>query len=582
MNKLILEVSAFAFNSETLKYLFDAKQLRRMDQMSKLALFCASKVLLKAGIDFNEPKDDIALIIATGRGPSALTLSFMDDIIDDDATASALKFSASVHNVIETTITTLLNLRGACLTISQGDSSFASAVLSAKSFLMSGKCKKVLLGAIDEVHSVLLKEYPDKVYPKDVAAFFLLSLGDTGKELIFDSPIDNFNPSLAAFNFAQKSRNFLEKHEIETIACDFIKTHLSSKKIKVMSVFEDYELDDLLEGLDAAQIKIIFDEIKILFCVDDDVELTSKNLIDVCFDASQEKNKIVFSTSGSTGDPQRFAHSKDEIFEEVEGVAHLFENIKRITCVVPSHHSYGFIFGFELSKILDIPLWFYNPLPIMPPKVLEQGDLLVCFPTFLKFLKDMDFKFPKDITILTSTAPCPDILIDQMFVRGARNIIEIYGSSESGAIAYRKKSGAPFKLLPFWDCEIKDNCISKIFRKTTQMKVDLPDIARITPEGEFFLEGRKDKAVQVAGINVYPAKIEKILKGLDFVKDVAVRPDDKRLKAFIVLGDGVDIEKAQKDLRVFMDTNLASYEIPHNIKFGKEIPETIYGKKSDW
>jgi 4-coumarate--CoA ligase (photoactive yellow protein activation family) len=583
MNKLIVDACSFAFNCEGLKYFFNSQQLRRIDPMSKLALFCAAKLLNKAGLIFDEPKYDIALIIATGRGPCALTLSFMDDIIDDDATASALKFSASVHNVIETTITTLLNLRGISLTISQGTSSFASAAFSAKNLLMAGKCKKVLLGAIDEVHAVLLKEYAGKVYPKDVAAFFLLSLGEEGKELIIDDNTDKFNPSLSAFNLAKKYSNFLEKHEVEKIACDFIETYLSSKKIKQISVFENYELDDLLKGLTKTQIKIIFDEIKILFCVDPEVELSSKNLIDVCFNAAQEKNKIVFSTSGSTGVPQRFTHLKSQIHEELSGVADLFGNINKIICVVPTHHSYGFIFGFELSRILDVPICFHDPLPIMPPKLLVQGDLLVCFPTFLEFLNRVDFKFPKDITILSSTAPCPDILIDKMFLRGAAHFIEIYGSSESGAIAYRTKSGAPFKLLPFWNCEIKDGYISKISRKTTDLSLKLPDIARVSESGEFFLEGRKDKAIQVAGINVYPIKIEKILKQLDFIKDVSVRPDDdKRLKAFIVFKDGVNTQKAQKDLRAFMNTTLSSYEIPHNLKFGTKIPVTAYGKKSDW
>ena len=68
----------------------------------------------------------------------------------------------------------------------------------------------------------------------------------------------------------------------------------------------------------------------------------------------------------------------------------------------------------------------------------------------------------------------------------------------------------------------------------------MPDIISFESQRVFRINGRKDKAAQVAGVNVYPSKVADILKQNALVKDAEVRLGGERLKAFIVLKDGID------------------------------------------
>jgi 4-coumarate--CoA ligase (photoactive yellow protein activation family) len=274
--------------------------------------------------------------------------------------------------------------------------------------------------------------------------------------------------------------------------------------------------------------------------------------------------------------------------EEARGLCFLFGGIKRAVSIVPSSHSYGFIFGLQVPKVMDIPALPLPPLPtVYWPEVLKEGDLFITFPMFLKQLMAMGVKFPRGITVLTSTAPCPDEIIEAVYEAGAHRLIEIYGASESGAIAWRERAGQPFTLLPFWEGNVENGMLASINRKNTPLKVDIPDIVPFEAGNRLLRPcGRKDNAVQVAGVNVYPQKVEALLKSHPAVADAVVRlqrPEEgERLKAFIVLQDGAGQAAAAAALRAFMKEKLSAHEIPRSITFGDKIPLTTFGKKRDW
>ena len=585
MNKLFIKNSAYADGVKGLNQFFDRLQLRRIDTLSKMALYAAAKTLYDIGIDLNKGKNDIGLIIATGRGPVKQTCDFMDSIIDDgDILASPLAFSQSVHNSIETSITILLNLLGPCLTISQGGDSFASAAVTAKSWLLSGKCKYVLLGAADEEHPVILKEYENKIRKKKCAAFFLLTLDETPDELIAENiKSDDFNPSLSPFELARKTCVFLTKDGTRRIIEDFAKAALAEKKKDAMLVFANKNISELTQNLNSGEKQNIYDGIALLCSIDNDKAVDSGTINEICFEAAQKHNRINFSTSGSMGIPQNCVHTKDMVKEEVEGVAFLFKNIERVVSTVLSHHSYGFIFTLQMPRCLNLPVLSCPPVPVLEwTKTLKEGDLLVTFPLFLNHLMKIDFKFPQGVTILVSTAPCPDELMENLYRNGAQRVIEVYGASEAGAIGFRENPGAPFFLFPFWDYKEEDGLVKSISRKTTSLQKNLPDIAKVKGDRLFSVIERIDNAVQVAGVNVFPSKIEKTLKQHPMVKDAVVRLGQERLKAFIVLQKGVNEKDAKTILHNYMEAVFTVHEIPKNLTFGNKLPLTALGKKADW
>ncbi len=160
------------------------RALRRLDHFSRLALLGAHLALEDAGLS---PADiaGAGLILATGYGAAATTFSFLDSCIDDgDALASPTHFSHSVHNAAAANTAINLGLRGPCCTVSLFGLSFASALATARAWMIEGRVTSILLGAVDEACDVLRYchgrfaasgAHPcPHVPPSEGAAFFLL------------------------------------------------------------------------------------------------------------------------------------------------------------------------------------------------------------------------------------------------------------------------------------------------------------------------------------------------------------------------------------------------------------------------
>ena len=100
----------------------------------------------------------------------------------------------------------------------------------------------------------------------------------------------------------------------------------------------------------------------------------------------------------------------------------------------------------------------------------------------------------------------------------------------------------------------------------------------------FFPKGRLDTAIQIGGVNVYPEKIVAYLCNHPKVKICSVRLDQNlgRLKAFIVLKDGLPTKDLRQELRLFVKEGLTSFEQPIRFDFGSQLPQNTLGKFVDW
>lgn len=595
LNNLNILSSAYATDITGLEKYFELKKMRRMDVFSRLALKAASQCLESADIDLEKEKN-IALIIATGYGPVKRTCEFMDSIIEfGDECSSPLAFSSSVHNSALTSLSILLNIKGPSLTISNLETSFESACLVAQTWLNSGMADKVLLGAVDETHSIaenILKTNPQvfaDFSDKEIgsgAAFFLLEKSSRQKEYNLGKS-SVFNPSKSALTLAKEEQEILTPKEIERIACDFIKTELAKNKIDIFSVFEQNTIQDLLKNLNPDLQEEILSNLSLIFTSLKQPLPLGKE-IDTLYNLFKQNALINFSTSGSTGEAKHCLHSTAMIKEEVKALIPLFKGIKRAISIVPSFHSYGFIFGLQVPKYLNVPIMTLPPIPTQNwEEILKEGDLLVAFPMFLKQFVSLNNVLPKGITILSSTAPCPDNVITSLFNLGLDNFIEIYGASEGGAIGYRRQANQGFTLLPHWRADIRDNSSVKITRKDIPFSIELPDMVDFKSDNTFRPIGRKDKVVQIAGVNVSVEKVKNVLKQKEYIKEVEVRlmreDEGNHLKAFIVLDDtNQNHDDILKDINAFIKEHLTVHEMPRKITFGKEIPRTAMGKLKDW
>lgn len=290
---------------------------------------------------------------------------------------------------------------------------------------------------------------------------------------------------------------------------------------------------------------------------------------------------VTFYTSGSTGVPQPSLHSEDMLRQEMAEAAILFSHPRRVVATVPLLHSYGFIFGILLPKVLNIETVHVPPLPTIVLDTLKPGDLIVSFPMLFSRLQGTP---PPQVTGLSATAPCPDDIFQEIADKGFAGLAEIYGASETGAIAVRLGPGW-FHLLSYWQ-KIGDDCLARRLPSGDTLLYPLPDYLNWQDSKHFLPLGRRDRAVQVGGVNVYPGRVAAVIKEHDAVLECAVRlmtpQEGERLKAFVVIDPKADRNTVRSELTALMKSCLSPPERPGSLMFGSTLPKSVSDKYTDW
>jgi Acyl-coenzyme A synthetases/AMP-(fatty) acid ligases len=109
------------------------------------------------------------------------------------------------------------------------------------------------------------------------------------------------------------------------------------------------------------------------------------------------------------------------------------------------------------------------------------------------------------------------------------------------------------------------------------------DRAYVDEDGYFWYLGRNDDVIKVSGYRVSPVEIESILMAHPAVAEAAVIgvPDpDKgnKIKAFVVLKEGVDPRNMIQELKEYVKKTLASHAAPAEIELVNQLPHTLSGK----
>ena len=299
--------------------------------------------------------------------------------------------------------------------------------------------------------------------------------------------------------------------------------------------------------------------------------------------------RLVFHTSGSTGLPRPYVHEYASLVEEVLTMAPASPGRGRVVSVMPTHHIFGFVFSLVLPKVLGRPAVFFPPMVTADLlDSLRPDDLLVAFPLFWEHLLEAAPRLPEGLRGMSATAPLPAAVWEGLLGKGLAGLTEVYGATEVSALACRRRPRDPFSLLAYWEKETgPDGRCAGFFRRLPSgggLRHPLLDRLDWTGEREFVPAGRTDGVVQVAGVNVSPAEVERALRAVPGVRDCRVRlmrPDEgARLKAFIV-PDG-EAGLTARDLRRRLREDLPAPAVPRSFTFGPRLPRTATGKATDW
>ncbi len=107
------------------------------------------------------------------------------------------------------------------------------------------------------------------------------------------------------------------------------------------------------------------------------------------------------------------------------------------------------------------------------------------------------------------------------------------------------------------------------------------DIATMDEDGYFYIVDRKKDMIISGGFNVYPRDVDEVFYEHPKVQEACTIgvPDPKRgenVKLFIVLKEGETA--TQEELLEYAKTKLATYKLPSEIEFRKELPKSTVGK----
>jgi long-chain acyl-CoA synthetase len=302
--------------------------------------------------------------------------------------------------------------------------------------------------------------------------------------------------------------------------------------------------------------------------------------------------KITFRTSGSTGVPKPCTHTLASLCQESTELARLFAGRRRILAAVPGHHVYGFLLTVLLAHELGIPdaavVDVRGSLPSALAQKLQPGDLVIGHPEFWRAVSRAVPVISLDVVGVTSTAPCPNDVGKAVADAGLAGLYQIYGSSETAGIGWRRSHAEPYRLFSYWSRD--DMQVDGLIRTHVdgeQEKTTAQDALEWVAPSLFQVGGRRDAGLQVGGVNVFPSKVQALLRRHPDVQDAVVRlmrPDEgNRLKAFIVPKPGLnDAVVLRTSLQAWVESHLPTAARPKAYTFGPKVPVTPSGKTADW
>ncbi|WP_238993605.1 AMP-binding protein [Nocardioides caldifontis] len=337
------------------------------------------------------------------------------------------------------------------------------------------------------------------------------------------------------------------------------------------------------------------------------------------FSPPEKPSRIIILTSGTTGTPKGAPRNKAGIDDAVALLSRI--PMKRgWTCHIaaPLFHTWGFA-HMALSMLLETRIVLrrkFDPEGCLEACAESHADSLVVIPVMLQRIMRLSSQTLDSYDLSTlkvvaaSGSSLPGDLAQQWMDQFGDNLYNTYGSTEvayatianpqelreAPGTAGRPPHGAVVRILDEDGKEVPTGETGRIFvgngmlfegytgggnKDMVDGLMSSGDVGRFDEAGRLFVEGRDDEMIVSGGENVFPQEVEDCLTRHEAVHEVAcIGVDDeeygKRLKAFVVLEDGKDVD--EDTLREHVKSNLARYKVPREFVFMDELPRNATGK----
>ena len=314
--------------------------------------------------------------------------------------------------------------------------------------------------------------------------------------------------------------------------------------------------------------------------------------------------RVEFQTSGSTGIPK----CVPKVFAQLRNEVQTLENqwgatLGRAVIIgtVPHHHLYGLLFRVLWPLLTGRP--FLSQACLHPAELrnlqVQMPKAIVSSPAFLSRIDDFsELPSATDVAaIFSSGAPLPDATARKFVEIWGRPVTEIYGSTETGGIAWR--AGAAYGERSPWRPFSGVQLDSRQEPYGDRLWVRSPctwqsewtatgDLARIHADGTLELLGRSDDVVKIADKRVSLGEIRTRLAAHTMVADarlVLIAGRRSMIGAVVILNPSGQVLLKTSGKKPVCDTLRAwlreRYEpvmIPKKWRFVDTFPGTDMGK----
>jgi acyl-coenzyme A synthetase/AMP-(fatty) acid ligase len=312
------------------------------------------------------------------------------------------------------------------------------------------------------------------------------------------------------------------------------------------------------------------------FILNPDSDKINFCILDV-IDKIENKENIIFLTSGTTGRPKEIIHHYSTIIKNIKNKEELKNSIWGLTYDPSKIAASQVILQSYLNGGKIVNLFGKNPKDITDLIKKYKVSHLSGTPTFYRMLEDSIFENVSQVTFGGE-------ILDSKLIKNTHKkfpnakIKNIYASTEFGTLLASESEIFKIPKDRSSFIKIKDE---RIFVKWEGNWIDTGDLIEWVDLDRFVIIGRNSNIINVGGYNVNPIKVESIINSLDYVKNSYVyginnSVTGKIVSSDIVLNSKIDKPKIISDL----SKKLNKYEIPFKVNIVNEIKINSTGKIS--
>ncbi len=300
-----------------------------------------------------------------------------------------------------------------------------------------------------------------------------------------------------------------------------------------------------------------------------------------------DRHLLTVMTSGSTGASQSWRKTGRQLFDEADVSARLFGPARgsRVLATVPAHHIYGLQIGVLMP--LRAGAAMVRSCALHAEEIVAEIErhavsVLVSVPAHLASLTTVDRAPPLSV-VYSAGAPLPAAAAAALHDRHGWRVVEIYGSTETGGIAWRPTGAETWTLYSGVKVSVGQEgglLVDSPWLDAEGMRpFPVADRVELRPGGGFVLLGRMDGVAKVAGKRVSLREVEERLLAIPGVRDAAalVQPSPGLRGEEIwvaVAADGQTPERLRQALAAWFDP----VALPRRIRVLDALPREATGK----